>query len=92
MALGGTLDYFITQVFNYPTLGECYKVAALDGYNKLRGLAPLPGPEITGEPAAAAPAGTTARPVPGGKGVTGAPTIPAVPAVPGAETTGEPDS
>jgi NAD(P) transhydrogenase len=38
MALGGTLDYFISCVFNYPTLAECYKVAALDGYNKLRDL------------------------------------------------------
>jgi NAD(P) transhydrogenase len=38
MALGGTLDYFVTSVFNYPTLAECYKVAALDGYNKLRSL------------------------------------------------------
>ena len=51
MALGGTLDYFITQVFNYPTLAECYKVAALDGYNKLRSLSALPGPEVAGEPA-----------------------------------------
>jgi NAD(P) transhydrogenase len=38
MSLGGTLDYFITNVFNYPTLAECYKVAALDGLNKLRKL------------------------------------------------------
>jgi NAD(P) transhydrogenase len=38
MALGGTLDYFLDNVFNYPTLAECYKVAALDGYNKLRAL------------------------------------------------------
>ena len=38
MAFGGTLDYFIDSVFNYPTLAECYKVAALDGMNKLRGL------------------------------------------------------
>jgi NAD(P) transhydrogenase len=38
MGLGGTLDYFISTVFNYPTLAECYKVAALDGYNKLRDL------------------------------------------------------
>jgi len=38
MALGGTLDYFISNVFNYPTLAECYKVAALDGFNKLRDL------------------------------------------------------
>jgi DNA-binding FrmR family transcriptional regulator len=29
------LDYFIKAVFNYPTLAECYKVAALDAANKL---------------------------------------------------------
>ena len=29
------LEYFLTTVFNYPTLAECYKVAALDAYNKL---------------------------------------------------------
>ena len=38
MALGGTLDYFLNSVFNYPTLAECYKVAALDGFNKIRAL------------------------------------------------------
>jgi NAD(P) transhydrogenase len=36
MALQGTLDYFINNVFNYPTLAEAYKVAALNGMNKLR--------------------------------------------------------
>jgi len=36
MALNGTLNYFRDAVFNYPTLSECYKVAALDGFNKLR--------------------------------------------------------
>ncbi len=36
MALGGTVDYFINNVFNYPTLAEGYKVAALNGLNKLR--------------------------------------------------------
>ena len=35
MALGGTYRYFIEAVFNYPTLAECYKVAALDGINRL---------------------------------------------------------
>jgi len=35
VALGGTLDYFLNAVFNYPTLAECYKVAALDCANKL---------------------------------------------------------
>jgi NAD(P) transhydrogenase len=41
MAHDGTLDYFVRSVFNYPTLAECYKVAALDGYNKLRNLGVL---------------------------------------------------
>jgi NAD(P) transhydrogenase len=36
LALGGGLDYFLETVFNYPTLAECYKVAALDASNKLR--------------------------------------------------------
>jgi NAD(P) transhydrogenase len=35
MALGGTLDYFIDTVFNYPTLAECYKTAAYNGINRL---------------------------------------------------------
>ncbi len=34
-AMGGGLDYFLETVFNYPTLAECYKVAALDAHNKL---------------------------------------------------------
>ena len=36
IALKGGLSYLRDAVFNYPTLAECYKVAALDGYNKLR--------------------------------------------------------
>jgi NAD(P) transhydrogenase len=35
MAFDGTIDYFRDTVFNYPTMAECYKVAALDGLNKL---------------------------------------------------------
>jgi NAD(P) transhydrogenase len=35
ISLGGGLDYFMQAVFNYPTLAECYKVAARDAYNKL---------------------------------------------------------
>ena len=35
LGLGGGLDYFLGTVFNYPTLAECYKVAALDAHNKL---------------------------------------------------------
>jgi NAD(P) transhydrogenase len=38
MGLGGTVDYLIDQVFNYPTLAESYKVAALDATNKLQAL------------------------------------------------------
>ena len=34
IAHGGKLDYFIDAVFNYPTLAECYKVAALAALNK----------------------------------------------------------
>ena len=36
MAFSGTVDYFINNVFNFPTLAEAYKVAALNGMNKLR--------------------------------------------------------
>jgi NAD(P) transhydrogenase len=36
MAFNGTVDYFINNVFNFPTLAEAYKVAALNGMNKLR--------------------------------------------------------
>lgn len=35
LGLGGGLDYFLDTVFNYPTLAECYKVAALNAANKL---------------------------------------------------------
>jgi NAD(P) transhydrogenase len=39
MQLGGTLDYFIHNVFNYPTLAEAYKTAAFNAYNQLLGRA-----------------------------------------------------
>ncbi len=35
LSFGGTVDYFVNTVFNYPTLAECYKVAAFDGINRL---------------------------------------------------------
>jgi NAD(P) transhydrogenase len=35
MSFDGTIEYFVNTVFNYPTLAEAYKVAALDGINKL---------------------------------------------------------
>jgi NAD(P) transhydrogenase len=39
MGCGGTVDYLVDTVFNYPTLSEAYKVAALDVANKLRAIA-----------------------------------------------------
>lgn len=36
IAHGGTLEYFVGAVFNYPTFAEAYKVAALDAWNRLR--------------------------------------------------------
>jgi NAD(P) transhydrogenase len=35
MVLDGTIQYFIDTVFNYPTLAECYKVAAFNGLGRL---------------------------------------------------------
>jgi len=35
LAFEGTIEYFRDAVFNYPTLAEAYKVAALNGLNKL---------------------------------------------------------
>ena len=33
--LKGTLDYFVENTFNYPTLAEAYKIAALDAWNRM---------------------------------------------------------
>ena len=41
IALGGTVDYLVDTVFNYPTLAESYKVAALDAANKIDSLSRL---------------------------------------------------
>ncbi len=43
MGCGGTVDYLVNAVFNYPTLAESYKVAALDAMNKMRHIARLTG-------------------------------------------------
>ncbi|GHF62276.1 NAD(P) transhydrogenase [Deinococcus metalli] len=48
MSFGGTVDYFVNTVFNYPTLAECYKTAAFDGINRL-GSVPVLEPKL--EPA-----------------------------------------
>jgi NAD(P) transhydrogenase len=41
MGCGGTIDYLVDAVFNYPTLAESYKVAALDATNKMREITRL---------------------------------------------------
>jgi NAD(P) transhydrogenase len=41
MGNGGTVDYLVDAVFNYPTLAEAYKVAALDAMNKIRAVSRL---------------------------------------------------
>ena len=46
MALGGTVDYFVDTVFNYPTLAEAYKVAALDATNKLAAISRMAAPRL----------------------------------------------
>jgi NAD(P) transhydrogenase len=35
MNLKGTVDYFIENTFNYPTLAEAYKIAGLDAFNRM---------------------------------------------------------
>jgi NAD(P) transhydrogenase len=38
MAFNATVEYFVNTVFNYPTLAECYKNAAMNGLNKLKSV------------------------------------------------------
>lgn len=33
--LGGTVDFFVENTFNYPTLAEAYKIAGLDAWNRM---------------------------------------------------------
>ncbi|MDB5298330.1 MAG: sthA [Phycisphaerales bacterium] len=55
MAAGLPIDYFVESVFNYPTLAECYKIAAIDGINRVREPAADAAavPAATGGPALA---------------------------------------
>jgi NAD(P) transhydrogenase len=43
MTCGGNVDQLVDTVFNYPTLSEAYKVAALDAVNKVRAVARFGG-------------------------------------------------
>jgi NAD(P) transhydrogenase len=61
IGLGGGLDYFLNTVFNYPTLAECYKVAARNAANKIAVLNQIEGRRASGvsaAPPAAAAKGT----------------------------------
>jgi NAD(P) transhydrogenase len=50
MSFGGTIDYFIQGVFNYPALSDAFKYAAYDGLQALaRRRAKMPGLPTTGE-------------------------------------------
>lgn len=42
LGFGGCIDYFVNAVFNYPTLSQAYKTAALDGWNKIVATEGLP--------------------------------------------------
>ena len=53
MGCGGTVDYLVDAVFNYPTLAEAYKVAALDAVNKMRAIARVTTPAPVDTPAVA---------------------------------------
>jgi NAD(P) transhydrogenase len=48
LVLGGTLEYFVENVFNYPTLAEAYKVAALDAWNRMPRATKTPAPVASG--------------------------------------------
>ncbi len=66
LGLGGGLDYFLKTVFNYPTLAECYKVAAHNAANKLALLRHATGATI---PQAVTESGEMMRPEFGADGL-----------------------
>jgi len=43
MNFNGTVRDLVTNVFNYPTLAECYKIAALDCMHRLKQEGPQSG-------------------------------------------------
>jgi NAD(P) transhydrogenase len=50
MGCGGTVDYLVDTVLNYPTLSEAYKVAALDVTNKIRAVDVFVNGAVEGPP------------------------------------------
>jgi NAD(P) transhydrogenase len=51
--LKGTVDYFVQNTFNYPTLAEAYKIAGLDAFNRM----PIPEEYKVRREPGASPAG-----------------------------------
>ncbi|MGK6313576.1 Si-specific NAD(P)(+) transhydrogenase [Neorhizobium sp. DT-125] len=47
--LKGTVEYFVENTFNYPTLAEAYKIAGLDAWNRM-GELPKEAPVATAQP------------------------------------------
>jgi NAD(P) transhydrogenase len=58
MNLQGTVDYFVQNTFNYPTLAEAYKIAGLDAFNRM----PIPDEFKVKKPAAKAATKAPAKP------------------------------
>lgn len=56
--LKGTVDYFVQNTFNYPTLAEAYKIAGLDAFNRM----PIPDEFKKKSKAKAKPAKIDAKP------------------------------
>lgn len=42
MGSGGTINHLAHMIFNYPTLSQAYKIAALDGMNKIIAVRDIP--------------------------------------------------
>jgi NAD(P) transhydrogenase len=53
MGCGGTVEYLVDAVFNYPTFSEAYKVAALDAMNKMRAVRTFEEVDVDAEPMSA---------------------------------------
>ncbi|UYN99394.1 MAG: Si-specific NAD(P)(+) transhydrogenase [Devosia sp.] len=60
--LGATLDYFVENTFNYPTLAEAYKIAALDAWNRMPRVTPV---APVADKATATPDASAETPAPG---------------------------
>jgi NAD(P) transhydrogenase len=56
--LKGTVEYFVENTFNYPTLAEAYKIAGLDAWNRM-GELPREAPVATSQSTDPATAGNT---------------------------------